>query len=253
VIYFNTMDIDTPITPGITFLRDTSTKSASSGREAGLPEPIEKKVCMPVQQIIILPEVSKDTFPQVNLKKIFDERESVRAYSDKPLSLAELSILLHYTQGIRQITGKMEYRYVPSAGACQAFETYLLINRVEGIKPGIYRYLPLDHAIVLEDCTKGDPDDVAKSLRKPDMVRKSAVTFIWVACPARVLWLFGERGWRYLFLDAGHICQNLYLAGEAINCGVCAVGSFYDDDINEAIGIDEIDEFVLYMATVGKK
>lgn len=252
MIHDNSMDTKRSMDPGVTFLRETNTRSSGSGKEAGLPEP-GKKTCNPAQQIVILPKVTNKTFPGADLKTIFEHRQSVRSYSNQAISLAELSILLLYTQGIRESTGQVEFRYVPSAGARYPIETYLLINRVEELEPGIYRYLPLDHAVVLEDCSGGDYLDVARATKKPHMIFDSAVTFIWVACPKRVIWLFGERGWRYLFLDAGHICQNLYLAGEAIHCGVCAVGSFFDDEVNEAIGVDGEEEFVIYMATVGKK
>ena len=238
--------------PGNTFLRETNIRPSHTGKEAGIPQP-GKKTCSPTQKMVILPGVTKKTFPGIDLKTVLENRRSIRNYSKIPVSLAELSVLLMYTQGIREGTGKTELRHVPSAGAQYPIETYLLVNRVEGLDPGIYRYLPLDHAVVREDCSGSDYLDVASATKKPEMIRDSAVTFIWVACPERELWLFGERGWRYLFLDAGHICQNLYLAGEAIHCGVCAVGSFVDDEVNEAIGIDGEKEFVIYMATVGKR
>ncbi len=247
------MDMDTIHTPGVTFLKETATRKTGPGRESGLPEPADTKSCKPVRNMIILPDVTAKTFHQADIKRVFEKRETLRTYKDTRLSLPELSLLLTYTQGVRKITGKTEFRFVPSAGATHAIETYLLINRVSGLEKGIYRYLPMDHAIVLEDCTEGEPDDVARCIKKPDMILQSAVTFIWVACPERILWLFGSRGWRYLFLDAGHICQNLYLAAEAIDCGVCAVGSFFDEEAKAVIGIKEKDDFVIYMATVGKR
>jgi len=66
-------------------------------------------------------------------------------------------------------------------------------------------------------------------------------------------WRYGERGYRYLFLDAGHVCQNLYLASENIDCGTCAIGAFHDDELNKLLNINGKDQFVIYAATVGKK
>jgi SagB-type dehydrogenase family enzyme len=66
-------------------------------------------------------------------------------------------------------------------------------------------------------------------------------------------WRYGERGYRYLYLDAGHVCQNLYLAAESINCGVCAIAAFSDDDMNSLLKIDGVEQYVIYLATVGKK
>jgi SagB-type dehydrogenase family enzyme len=66
-------------------------------------------------------------------------------------------------------------------------------------------------------------------------------------------WRYGERGYRYMHLDAGHVCQNLYLSAESIDCGVCAIAAFQDEEINSVLGIDGEEEFVIYVATVGKK
>jgi SagB-type dehydrogenase family enzyme len=66
-------------------------------------------------------------------------------------------------------------------------------------------------------------------------------------------WRYSQRGYRYLHLDAGHVCQNLYLSAESVGCGVCAIAAFLDEEINPAMGIDGENEFVIYVATVGKK
>lgn len=65
-------------------------------------------------------------------------------------------------------------------------------------------------------------------------------------------WRYGERGFRDIFLEAGHICQNLYLSSQAVNCGVCAIGAFIDDELNNLLQVDGEKKFVLYMASVGK-
>jgi SagB-type dehydrogenase family enzyme len=85
------------------------------------------------------------------------------------------------------------------------------------------------------------------------IVAKSAVTFIWIAIPYRMTWRYGERGYRYLHLDVGHVCQNLYLSAENINCGVCAIAAFHDEEFNDLLGLNGQDQFVIYLATVGKK
>jgi SagB-type dehydrogenase family enzyme len=84
-------------------------------------------------------------------------------------------------------------------------------------------------------------------------VESSAVTFIWVAIVDRMKWRYDVRGYRYLHLDAGHVCQNLYLASESIQCGVCALAAFDDDEINQVLGLDGKQQFVIYVAPVGKK
>ena len=84
------------------------------------------------------------------------------------------------------------------------------------------------------------------------MVIQSGVTFIWTAVVDRMKWRYGERGYRYMHLDAGHVCQNLYLAAEAVECGVCAIAAFDDDVMNRILGLDEAKQFVIYIAVAGK-
>jgi SagB-type dehydrogenase family enzyme len=85
------------------------------------------------------------------------------------------------------------------------------------------------------------------------MVRRSAVTLIWVAVVERMAWRYGERGYRYMHLDAGHVCQNLYLAAENIDCGVCAIAAFDDDNLNSVLGLDGENLFAIYLGSVGKR
>jgi SagB-type dehydrogenase family enzyme len=84
-------------------------------------------------------------------------------------------------------------------------------------------------------------------------VKECAVTFIWTLVPYRTIWRYGPGGCRDLLIEPGHVCQNLYLAAEAIGCGVCAITAFRDEDINRIIGIDGRNQLVIYVATLGKK
>jgi SagB-type dehydrogenase family enzyme len=67
-----------------------------------------------------------------------------------------------------------------------------------------------------------------------------------------MVWRYGERGYRYLHIDVGHACQNLYLAAETMEAGVCAIGAFDDEALNRALGIDGVEQWAIYLATVGK-
>jgi SagB-type dehydrogenase family enzyme len=86
-----------------------------------------------------------------------------------------------------------------------------------------------------------------------EMISNAAVNFILTAVPYRTVWRYGQRGYRYLYLDAGHIGQNIHLAAEAIDAGACMIGAFLDEAMNEALGLDGIEEFVIYISSVGKK
>ena len=144
-------------------------------------------------------------------------------------------------------------RTVPSSGARHAFETYLLVNRVQGLHPGLYRFLAIKHKLAEVSLDPSLANKITEARLQQRHLNTSAVTFIWTAVPYRMVWRYGERGYRYLHIDAGHVCQNLYLAAEAIGSGVCAIGAFNDEDINNLLGIDGKEQFVIYVAAVGKK
>ena len=142
---------------------------------------------------------------------------------------------------------------MPSAGARHAFETYLLVNRVDGLEPGLYRFIATRHALLRVEAPADADVQLTAASRQQEHILQSAVTFLWVAVVERMTWRYVERSLRYLFLDAGHVCQNLYLAAESIGCGVCAVDAFDDELVNPLVHADGVSQFTVYMATVGKK
>lgn len=181
-------------------------------------------------------------------------RESRRKYTEAPLTLEELSFLLWATQGVRGIfrDGVAAFRTVPSAGARQPFETYLVINRVEGVTPGLYRYLSMEHELgfIREDAEL--PVRAAEACNGQVFVAQSAVAFFWTAIPYRTEWRYSVASPKLVALDAGHVCQNLYLAAEAIGAGTCAIAAYNQRLADALIGVDGEDEFVIYVAPVGK-
>jgi SagB-type dehydrogenase family enzyme len=226
----------------------------ASGQMVGLPQPRLEVPYSHDGLIIDLPAPASIRVPKLDLRDAIEQRESVRQYHDLPLTITELAYLLWCTQGVREHhPGIMTLRNVPSAGARHAIETYLLINRVDGIPPGLYRYLALGHRLAEEDTRDGIAADLTAASLNQQFIGTSAVTFFWTADMPRMTWRYGERGYRYIHLDAGHICQNLYLSAESIGCGTCAIGAFHDDEVNRLLGIDGETQFVVYLATVGKK
>jgi SagB-type dehydrogenase family enzyme len=151
------------------------------------------------------------------------------------------------------VSGIRTVRTVPSAGARHAFETLLLINNVSGLDPGLYRFLALEHALLEENLAPDCADRLVEACLGQEFIKSCAATFIWTAEVARMKYRYGERGYRYLHLDAGHVCQNLYLAAEAIGCGACAVAAFTDDEVNGVLGLDGVSRFAIYLGAVGKR
>ena len=131
-------------------------------------------------------------------------------------------------------------------------ESYLVVLDVYSLKPGIYRYLPLEHALVLEQEPDQLQERLVSAVRGQRFAGDAAVTFIWSAIPARTEWRYAEASYKVIALDAGHVCQNLYLACEAIKAGTCAIAA-YDQELTDAlIGVDESEEFSVYIAPVGR-
>ena len=225
-----------------------------SGHRLRMPAPPVELAWDRTRTPIRLPAPKDIALGLLSVRQAIEQRRSVREYSRTPVSLDEMSYLLWCTQGVRRTSaGGQTMRTVPSAGARHAFETLLCVNNVAGLRPGLYRFLALDHALVEANL---EPDVAARLVEAclgQDFVKTCAVTFIWIADVYRMTYRYGERGYRYLHLDAGHVCQNLYLAAEAIGCGVCAIAAFEDDDVNRVLGLDGESQFAIYLGTVGKK
>ena len=234
-----------------------------SDQSIGLPQPPLELPPVDGKKIIDLPDPKAVMAEPMDIREAIEGRVSVRSYSNKSLSLAELSHLLWYTQGVKNnppkpdISTAVSFSYtlrtVPSAGARHCFETYVLANRVEGLEPGLYRFLASNHGLQEVNLGPDVAERVTRACLNQRFILSSAATFIWTAVAYRMTWRYVERGYRYMHLDAGHICQNLYLSAEPIGCGVCAVGAFDDDALNEALGLDGVDQFAVYMGVVGKK
>ena len=225
-----------------------------SEQDRGVPQPPLELEAETDAAMIALPAPSSLAIPRQDLQEAIERRRSLRRYARTPLSVEELSFLLWCTQGIRQVVpGSATFRTVPSAGARHAIKTYLLVNNVQGVPEGLYRFSALKHALVETSREPGLADQFTAACLGQPFVKSSAVTFAWAAVVRRMRWRYGERGYRYLLLDAGHICQNLYLAAEAVQCGVCAIAAFADEAVDRLLGFDGEEQFTLYLATVGKK
>lgn len=211
---------------------------------------------------IPLPLDFEETVRDTGLYTLLQERKSCRSYKEEGLSLKELAFLLWATQGIRYFAGRQKqvtFRNVPSAGSRHPLETYLFVNRVEGIEPGVYHYLPSGHVLEVWEEMPEYEDALTEALCGQRFAAAAPVTFVWSAVPYRTEWRYGLKAHKYIMLDAGHVCENLYLACEAIGCGTCAVGAYDQDLLDELLGFapgpsgEKEYEFALYAAPVGKK
>jgi len=191
----------------------------------------------------------------ISLIDAIDGRESRRIYADEPISLAELAFLLWSTQGVKSLIrdGLVTLRTVPSGGGMHPFETYLAIHNVEGLEPGIYRYLAIEHKLIQVNAdAEGLREQITGICNSQPYVGNSAVTFVWAVRPYRTEYRYGEDTLKDILMSVGHICQNLYLACEGLGLGTCATVAYQQDDLDQLMGVDGDDEITLYVAPVGK-
>lgn len=178
-------------------------------------------------------------------------RRSVRDFSGKPLETGELSYLLWASTGVQRVEQGYAFRTAPSAGALYPIETYLGANRVAGLDSGLYHYSIPRHA--LELLREGEPGgDLARAALGQALCADAAAVFVWTAVFERSKWKYEQRAYRYIYMDAGHICENLYLAATTLGLGACAIGALYDDDLNAVLGVDGTDESAIYMCAAGR-
>ncbi|MCH4888373.1 SagB/ThcOx family dehydrogenase [Acidaminobacter sp. JC074] len=202
--------------------------------------------------LIALPKMEDISVEEKSFSNIIMDRRSRRKYTGEAISIDTLSYLLYTNSGVTKTLENTYLRAYPSGGNRQTFETYLTIQNIQGLKEGIYRYLPLEHALIYLNELDQLNDRLAAACAGQIWVKKAAVTFIWTCIPYRGEWRYMDRAHKVMLLDAGHLCQNLYLACEALdNLGTCAIGAYDQKKMDELISVDGDDEYVIYLSPVG--
>ncbi|MFN2258126.1 MAG: SagB/ThcOx family dehydrogenase [Desulfuromonadaceae bacterium] len=226
-----------------------------SDQNQGLPAPPLQKPVREGQELIPLPgEKAWEEFRGVDVVDAIADRRSTRSFARASLTCEELSFMLWATQGVKQVLGPgAALRNVPSAGCRHAFETYILVNKVDNLESGIYRYLALEHALVQEQCRDDIPTLLTSATLGQEFISSAPVVLVWAAVPYRSEWRYLETAHRVMLMDVGHICQNLYLACEAAQCCTCAVAAYHQTQLDRLLELDGEDEFCVYLAPVGKQ
>jgi len=241
------------------FLKDTIRKQIDFSRTAqnlGHSAPPLQKSCPPDVPTIRLPDGAAALARQGRMPvgEAIAGRQSIRQYEPAPLTLEELSALLWATQGVRQvISADTALRSVPSAGARHSFETYLVVNRIETLSAGLYRYLPFNGQLARLRLDEQIGRKAAIACFGQSFIAASAVTFFWTVIPARMEWRYDLAAHKVIAIDAGHVCQNLYLTCQAIGAATCAIAAYDQELCDELLGVDGDEEFTCYLAPVGKR
>jgi len=188
-----------------------------------------------------------------NILQVLQKRKSSRVYTGDPVSLLMLSFLLWAQQGIRGLRGKTyaTLRTVACGGARHEFECYLAVMNVDGLKEGLYHYLPMTHEVELLLEPPLLADGVISALANQTWCGNSNVVFFYSVVPYRAEWRYGASAHRVALIDAGHITQNLYIACSALKLGTCAIAALDTDACNRLFGLDGQEEYIFYAATLG--
>ncbi len=195
-----------------------------------------------------------DTIVQSQVDSTLTLRRSTRRFARSPLTLSELSHLLHFSAGVMSFksayTVKEDHRPYPSAGAKYPLELYVIVFRqTEGLDCGIYHYDPRDHQLIEID--KNNHKDEVMSSVGDRWIAECGVLVVISAVFSRTMVKYGDRGYRYILIETGHLAQNLCVVAGAMNVGICAIGGYIDQSINALIGIDGTSEAALYLLAVG--
>lgn len=219
---------------------------------SSLPEPLEPGIVLSRYR---LPKVTPTNHNSVE-HTVYQRVTSHSFHPGVPLPLEFLSRLLAFSCGYTTTSSfgnipQMEYRRAsPSAGATYPIEIYPIVRNVATLTPGVYHYSIIDHS--LELIRAGNfHRDLNKWTLHQAYVADTSVVFVTAGFSERIYPRYGERGYRYMLLEAGHIAQNISLLATAYGLGVLSIGGFVDTAINRLLGLNEITEIALYITAVG--
>jgi len=215
--------------------------------------PLQKRFDAKAEKTVALPAPTRDVMAVHDLFTVIGQRQSRRAYASTPLSREQLSFLLWATQGVHiaNTEKNCSRRTVPSAGSRHPYETYVHVARVDGVEPGLYRYLPLTHELLLLGRRPSLREELYVLTDREEWAADAPVVLLWSCIPYRGEWRYYTMAHKSMLLDAGHIGQNLYLAAEAMGCGACTLGGYWQEGADRFCGVDGEDEYVVYLASVG--
>ncbi len=231
----------------------------NTDQSLGLAMPPVQKALRDSDTLLPLPQWRGVVKPQGSFEDIVLNRKSVRRFAEAAPTAQELSFLLYMTQGVRNDHPNRVLRTVPSADNRHSTETYLALTRPVldqdgklAFEPGLYRYAPLQHALLCLGTKDNLSEAVSKAALDQTFSGDAPVIFFWAVLPYRTEWRYGEAAHKVMAIDLGHICQNLYLAATAISCGTCAIAAYRQEVANALFDLDGKDEFIAYLAPLGK-
>ena len=213
----------------------------------GVKNDLVEELELSVEKVVELPDPSRSG--KVSVEQAINNRRSRRSYSQEPVLLDEISQLCWAAQGITD--KEYGFRATPSAGALYPIEIFLVVGNSD-LEPGIYHYRCLDHALGF--MMKGDYRvDLCRASVGQDWVKNAALDIVITGLFKRTTVKYGERGrGRYVFLEAGHVAENIYLQAETLSLATVSVGAFIDEDIREILSLSK--EYTpIYVMPIGRR
>lgn len=241
--------------PGIEFLEKTRYPDFSTvDLILRIPEPPKELPVLDGAQLIKLPNPKRIKIKDVPVREALENWELPGFFSRSSITVKELSFLLWCMQGVRKNEGNApKSRNVPSSGLRYPIETYFVAGEVEGLETGLYRYLPLSHQIVVERLDSDLPFAMGTACMNFKLITRAAVTFLWVGIPYRSTWALGNRGYRSVLIEAGHICQALIMASSCIGCDVQPIDLFHDEMMIHLTHLNPESQWPLLVGAVGRR
>ena len=218
------------------------------------PPPFSKPI---TGEVINLPPFD-DVVTTPDYRDLLDTRRSLRNYSGKAMTQAQLAFMLWSAQGVQSYRGQLAtFRTVPSGGARHPFETYIAVQSVEGLEPGLYRYLPLENVASkqvaierlgsLEDYT----NKITEMLAGQAWAAKAPVVLFYSCVPYRAEWRYVDAAHRVVLIDLGHLGQNVMLSAVTLGLGSCCMAAYDQESCDKVLGFDGLNEYTVYAISVG--
>ena len=228
-----------------------------SDQQKGLPHPPQGNVV--TGELIELP-YSENVISQPSYSQLLDIRRSERVFSDAVMTKEHLAFLLWSTQGVQDYRGANNHatlRPTPSGGARHPFELYCVVSRVEGLKPGLYRYAPLEHvgekrvSVEYMGAFENYEERITEMMANQKWASKAPVVLIFTCVPYRSEWRYTNASHRVALIDLGHAGQNTMLSATALGIGSCCIAAYNQELCDAALGVNGIDEYTVYAIPVG--
>lgn len=219
-------------------LRSGFGQDFDSGQKRGEVQPHYVKGYDKSSELVDLPELDGSLIKNRDIVSCFINRETRRLFKEEtPMELGQLAYILKMIQGVKKIRkdNKTLKRYVPSASGRHSFETYILVNNVEGLEKAVYRYLPMEEKLLVVKKDSELSEKIVAALNGQIFAARASIVVVLVAVCERMEWRFGDLAHKLILLDGGHIGQNLYLAAESLGLGACAVADYNQDRLDSLL------------------